>query len=278
MEFIGPAGEYLFVSAISKTENEKISKFNDTTLTIIWNTRKDSKLVINKRDYILKQNEMIFLTQFNQIDVSEIDEVNLLKFNCALYGANEDGSGINCFKGILFFSAAQIPIVILNEENLKQIVPFWEAFIEEMSNKNTHQVAVLRVHLKRFLTLATNLCLEQNINHPLEKTNLDVIRDFNFLVETHHKSKHQVAQYAALLGKTPKSLSNMFALHLDKTPLQIIQDKILLEAKILLISSNNTVKQITFDMGFNDIQSFCRFFKNKEGITPKEFKKRNLIT
>jgi AraC family transcriptional regulator, transcriptional activator of pobA len=275
MEYTGSSGEYLFISTMSKKDNEKINRFSDTTLTIIWNTSKDSKLIINKVDYLLKKNQMIFLTQFNKIDISKVDQVNILKFNCALYGVNQDGDEINCFKGILFFSAAQIPLVLLDKNNLALITPLWDAFVKQELNTSILEVEELRIHLKRFLTLTTSLCIEQSKIHPLVKTNIDVIRDFNFLVETHHKSKHQVAQYAALLNKTPKSLANMFADHLEKTPLEIIQDKIILEAKILLISSDETIKEITFNLGFNNIPSFSRFFKNKEGISPKEFRKHN---
>ncbi len=275
MEFTGSSGEYLFVSTMSKDDNEKINRLSDTTLTVIWNTSKDSKLIINKVDYVLKKNQMIFLTQFNKIDISQVDQVNILKFNCALYGVNQDGDEINCFKGILFFSAAQIPLVRLDKDNLPLITPLWEAFLNQNVKTSILEVEELRIHLKRFLTVTTSLCIEQNKIHPLVKTNIDVIRDFNFLVETHHKSKHQVAQYAALLNKTPKSLANMFADHLQKTPLEIIQDKIILEAKILLISSDETIKEITFKLGFNNIPSFSRFFKNKEGISPKQYRKDN---
>lgn len=277
MEYTGSSGEYLFVSTMSKKDNEKINRFSDTTLTIIWNTAKDSKLIINKVDYLLKKNEMIFLTQFNKIDISHVDQVNILKFNCALYGVNQDGDEINCFKGILFFSASQIPLVLLDKDNLALITSLWDAFVAQKDNINILKVEELRIHLKRFLTLTTSLCIEQSKIHPLVKTNIDVIRDFNFLVETHHKSKHQVAQYAALLNKTPKSLANMFADHLEKTPLEIIQDKIILEAKILLISSDDTIKKMTFNLGFNNIPSFSRFFKNKEGVSPKQFRQDNKI-
>lgn len=277
MEYTGSSGEYLFVSTMSKKDNEKINRFSDTTLTIIWNTSKNSKLIINKVDYLLKKNQMIFLTQFNKIDISQVDQVNILKFNCALYGVNKDGDEINCFKGILFFSAAQIPLVLLDKDSLALIAPLWDAFVKHGQNTDILEVEELRIHLKRFLTLTTSICIEQSKIHPLVKTNIDVIRDFNFLVETHHKSKHQVAQYAALLNKTPKSLANMFAEYLEKTPLQIIQDKIILEAKILLISSDDTIKMMTFNLGFNNIPSFSRFFKNKEGVSPKQFRLDNKI-
>jgi AraC family transcriptional regulator, transcriptional activator of pobA len=275
MEYTGSSGEYLSISTMSKNDNEKINRLSDTTLTVIWNTSKDSKLIINKVDYLLKKNQMIFLTQFNKIDISQVDQVNIIKFNCGLYGVNQDGEGINSFRGILFFSAAQIPIVLLDKDHLALITPLWDAIVKQEQNTNILELEELRIHLKRFLTLTTSICIEQSKSHPLVKTNLDVILDFNFLVETHHKSKHKVAQYAALLNKSPKSLANMFADHLEKTPLEIIQDRIILEAKTLLISSDDTIKEMTFNLGFNNLQSFSRFFKNKEGISPKQFRKEN---
>ena len=104
---------------------------------------------------------------------------------------------------------------------------------------------------------------------------LDAIREFNLLVEMHYKTKHSVVEYADLMNKTAKSLSNLFALHSEKTPLKVIQDRIHIEAKRQLLFTQKIVKSIAFELGFEDIQSFSRFFKNKEGLSPKEFREEN---
>ena len=99
--------------------------------------------------------------------------------------------------------------------------------------------------------------------------------EFNLLVEMHYKKKHTVIDYAELMSKPAKSLTNLFALHSEKTPLKVIQDRIHIEAKRQLLFTQKIIKEIAFELGFEDIPSFSRFFKNKEGISPKEFRSEN---
>jgi AraC-like DNA-binding protein len=51
---------------------------------------------------------------------------------------------------------------------------------------------------------------------------LDIVREYN-LVESNFKTKHQVADYAEMLNKSPKTLSNLFKKYNEKSPLQVIQ-------------------------------------------------------
>ena len=92
-------------------------------------------------------------------------------------------------------------------------------------------------------------------------------------METNFKTKKQVADYAEMLNKSPKTLSNLFKKYNEKSPLQIIQDRTILEARRLLRHSDQSIKEIAYEIGYEDIQSFSRFFKKLEGVSPSEFKK-----
>ena len=74
------------------------------------------------------------------------------------------------------------------------------------------------------------------------------------------------------MNKPAKSITNLFSSHSNRSPLQVIQDRILLEAKRMLISTEIPIKEITFELGFEDMPSFSRFFKNKMGISPKAYR------
>jgi AraC family transcriptional activator of pobA len=102
---------------------------------------------------------------------------------------------------------------------------------------------------------------------------LDIVREYNYLVESNFKTKHQVADYAEMLNKSPKTLSNLFKKYNEKSPLQIIQNRTLLEARRLLRYSDKSIKEIAYEIGYEDIQSFSRFFKKAEVVSPSDFKK-----
>lgn len=111
------------------------------------------------------------------------------------------------------------------------------------------------------------------MNYPsIDDIGGDIIRAFNFLVETHFREKHSVVDYADMLYKAPKTLSNLFKKLGNKTPLQFIHDRILLESHRLLMYSDKSISEIGYELGFNDVQTFSRFFKKKEGISPQDYR------
>ena len=271
MEFFGASSEYLLVTNLKNTDVEVVNKNNNDTLSIYWNTENETKLLIDNVTYVLKPNQIVFLTEFHKVDISNVVAINIIRFNRYFYCINNHDSEIGC-KGVLFFGASQVPIINLNEENIKKFEILWGVFLAELKNKDEMQIEMLQMLLKRFLIIATRIFKDENKIVYVQETKMDVIRNFSFLVEVHYKTKHTVAEYADLMNKPAKSLTNLFANHIEKSPLQIIQDRIFLEAKRILLNSEKSIKETAFELGFEDIQSFSRFFKNKQGVSPKEFR------
>lgn len=271
MEFFGASGEYLLVANLKKDDVDVVLKKNNDFLSVYWNSEKQTTLIIDNVTYTLKPNQIVFLTEMHKVDISNIENVNCIQFNRYFYCIDNHDSEIGC-KGVLFFGASQVPIINLNEENRKKFELLWIVFQTELKNKDELQIEMLQMLLKRFLIIATRIFKDENKIVHVQETKMDVIRNFTFLVEVHYKTKHTVSEYADLMNKPAKSLTNLFANHIEKTPLQIIQDRIFLEAKRILLNSNKSIKETAYELGFEDIQSFSRFFKNKQGVSPKEFR------
>jgi AraC family transcriptional regulator, transcriptional activator of pobA len=274
MEIFGNSEEYLLVSNIKSLDTEIINRKNETSLSIYWNKNKTTSIYVDSIEYLLQPNQLFFLTEFHHVDISKIESINLIKFNRSFYCIDNHDSQIGC-KGLLFFGSNQMPIVTLDEKRSIQFEVLWNVFLSEMSYKDDFQIEMLQMLLKRFLILSTRIFREQNQIKDIKESKIDIIRDYNFLVEMHYKSKHLVSDYADLLNRPSKSLTNLFATHYEKSPLKIIQDRIFLEAKRYLLYSDRTIKQTAFELGFEDIQSFSRFFKNLSGVSPKKFKEIN---
>ena len=129
------------------------------------------------------------------------------------------------------------------------------------------------IHLTKSLNDFQTQCLVYYWNHyNFDNSSLDIVREYNFLVENHFREKHSVADYADLLNRSPKTISNLFKKLGPKTPLQYIHDRLMLEARRLLHFTDKSIKEVAYDLGFDDLQSFSRFFKKQEGRSPKEFK------
>ena len=126
--------------------------------------------------------------------------------------------------------------------------------------------------LKRLIIKGTRLALAHLSKGDLPKAQIDIIRRFHVLVEMNFRDKHQVADYADMLFKSPKTLSNLFKQFNDKTPLQTINERIVLEAKRLMLNPEKTSKEIGYELGYTSANHFSKFFKKETGLSPQEYR------
>ena len=99
-------------------------------------------------------------------------------------------------------------------------------------------------------------------------------RQFRGLVEEHYKALHQVADYADKLAVTAGHLNVVSKTWLQKTAREVIQERILLEAKRLLLHSEMASKEIAYSLNFDDPSHFAKFFKTHTGASPGDFRQQ----
>ncbi len=270
MKFIGNTKEYLQLQTLEKGNCSVFDDVIEGSLTILWFESDNNILNVDSKQYTFSKNQVVFLTEFHKVKVKSIGGIRFLRFNRPFYCVLDHDIEVGC-KGILFFGASQLPIIDIPLDELDRFETLWKVFQMEMQSKDSLQIDMLQMMLKRYLILCTRLFKSQ-ASYPVKKIDSDIIRDFNFLVEKHFKEKHTVAQYAEFLNKSPKTIANIFSKIGEKTPLTYIQERRMLEARRLLRYSDLQVKEIAFELGFNDLQTFSRFFKKQEGIYPSVFK------
>jgi hypothetical protein len=103
----------------------------------------------------------------------------------------------------LFLALLNSKITIPDEE-LEKFEILWKMFAIEMESKDDLQNDMLLMMLKRLLILCTRIYKEQTELTTFDKSQLDIVREYNYLVESNFKTKHQVADYAEMLNKSPK--------------------------------------------------------------------------
>jgi AraC-like DNA-binding protein len=274
MIFKGKNKEYLQLDKVNTNNYSILNEEIESSLTLVWFVKGETLLNIDGKIFSFKENQIITLTEFNKINVIKIDELCLVRFNRSFYCIAHNDSEVGC-KGLLFFGAHQLPIINLPKNEQEKFDILWRMFCIEMESKDDLQVEMLQMMLKRLLILCARLYKEQNEITVDKSQNIDLVREFNILIETHFRSKHSVTEYAEMLNKSPKTLSNIFSKIYHKTPLQFIQERLILEAKRQLLYSDKTIKEIAYEIGFDDIQSFSRFFKGKLGVSPSDFKNQS---
>jgi AraC-like DNA-binding protein len=127
--------------------------------------------------------------------------------------------------------------------------------------------------LPDLLAVFVNKCV-QLLNLPtanIGKEPLHYIR-FRNEVEKNFRTKHTVAEYANILHTNSKSINELTQTFAGRTALEFIHERLLVEAKRVLLYSDKPVKQIAYELHFTDAAHFTKFFKQKTGQTPLEFK------
>jgi len=240
--------------------------------TFIRTTDSPIFLNVDNIKFYLLPNQIIALTPIQYLQYTEQGEGAIVyQFNQEFYCIKDHDKEVSC-QGILFFGNAQLSIIDLDAAAQHTFDNYHEMLLEEIKISDTVQGEMLRILLKKFIIKSTRLIKDQkNISFDFPHK-LNLLREFNMLVETHFKNHHQVSFYADQMNKSPKTLSNTFHTY-QVSPSQIIQERIVLEAKRLLAHSNKSSKEIGYELGFEDASNFSRVFKNHEGISPSEYRK-----
>lgn len=271
MLYTGQINEFLRLDNVNSLNCHLLKEKISEGLSIVW-TLDELIIKVDGEEKQFQKNEILFLTEFHTIEILKIESVHLVRFNRAFYCISDHDSEVGC-KGILFFGASQLPKITIPEIELEKFETLWKMFEIEMISIDDLKNEMLQMMLKRLLILCTRIYKEQTELTSFDRNQLDIVREYNYLVENHFKTKHQVADYASLLNKSPKTLSNLFKKYGNKSPLQVIQDRKILEARRLLQYSDKSIKEIAYEIGYEDIQTFSRFFKKIEGISPSNYKK-----
>ncbi|KIC95805.1 helix-turn-helix domain-containing protein [Flavihumibacter solisilvae] len=238
--------------------------------TIAWNYGDEQVITVDGTSHAFMPHTILPL-MFNQsFSFERATDIVAWQFNREFYCIVDHDAEVSC-AGFLFGTGNLF--VRLDEEAREKLQRLLHIFVDELKTADHIQNDMLLMLLKRLIIVVTRLARSEHIpDNKLPEDRFNIIRKFNLLVEADFRTEHSVAYYARQLNKSPKTLSNLFALYNDKSPLQVIQDRIILEAKRLLMYTDKSAKQITYDLGFEDSAYFSNFFKRHTSLSPLEFR------
>ncbi|TLV00926.1 helix-turn-helix domain-containing protein [Dyadobacter luticola] len=171
-----------------------------------------------------------------------------------------------------FQPARRQPIITLSEHEKHYFHNILENMVEDHLNPEIDQSLA-----GKYLGLLLQKCafLSQK-NHQIEDSAPlsvpELVGRFQEMVEKNFRTKHEVQQYAQELSVSPDYLSKIIRKYLGKSSQEYILDKLLLEAKRLLVFTNLSSKEIAYHIQLDDPSYFGRIFKKKTGLTPNEYR------
>lgn len=211
--------------------------------------------------------------QYLQLEEAGLDDGYFIFYNRDFYCIQIHDQEVAC-DGLLFNNIHNMPKVEASEEEIAFIRGLFTEMLHEFKLNDSSLEEMVRTYLKQLLIRATRSWkrqhLENAVNEP--QSDLEFFRKFTRLVEEHYKSKHTVADYADLLCMSPKTITHKFNRLRLPQPNEVIKDRIVLEAKRLLVHTSLTAKEIAYDLGYQDPAYFSRLFLTKTGESPSNFR------
>jgi AraC family transcriptional activator of pobA len=239
--------------------------------TIAWNTGCKQHITIDGILYDFDPDAILTLTSNQAFSFERPVDIVAWQFNREFYCVAGHGAETGC-RDVLFVSH-EISFIRLIGPYKYKLKLLMDAFTEELQTMDQLQNEMVMVLLKRLMVLLSRLALANDLRVGKNgDSRTELFRKYSLLVELNFKTAHSVNYYAGLLNKSPKTLANIFAPYNGETPVQVIQSRIMLEAKRLLSSTNRPVKQISYELGFDDPAHFSNFFKRHTQLTPGSFR------
>lgn len=240
----------------------------------LWARQGPLSLEVDHIPTELTSGELICLTPLQHVEhVATGGEYLALLFDSNFYCIFGHDDEVSC-NGLLFNGTSHAmrlkpdaeQSVLLGEvvESLRRDYEVDDSFREEM----------LRMHLKRFIILATRIARTRIAPDPVREHALDIVRRYLVLVDRHFREKKRVQDYAEMLHRSPKTLSNLFSACGYPSPLHVIRDRVNAEARRLLLYTPKSAKEIAYLLGFDDTAVFSRFFTRMNGENLTEYRNR----
>ena len=245
----------------------------DHLIHIIWNNSEGQvELELDGALLQMPPKSMITTTYYHKLRVIRgLSDLIIFSFNREFYCIYDHDDEVSC-NGIIFFGAQRQTLIRLDSRHEKKLSLLLQVFRDEFEYRDSIQGEMLVMLLKRLIIICTRLTRDELGYEEMQNDQMDIVRQFHFLVDKNFREVKSVKAYADLLHRSPKTLSNIFSKLGDKTPLQIIHERTVLEARRLLTFSDKNINEITDELGFEESATFFKLFKKYMNESPQSFR------
>lgn len=216
---------------------------------------------------------LIFIPQnsVNVFDPHGEYEGKVILFTDSFFCKNQEDHKF-LLTGILFSDLYETAKLDLNSsaDSLRSGLATMEK--EYKNHEDPSRALILHNMLHVFVLFAERQLRQQGFKELQASNSLNILMEFKSLLEQNFKFEKSVKNYAQELNLSEKQLSKATKDNLDKRPKQLIDERIILEIKRLLVHTQLHVKEIAYDMGYDEPTNFVKYFRKHTGLTPLEFR------
>ncbi|HEX8506044.1 MAG TPA: helix-turn-helix domain-containing protein [Hymenobacter sp.] len=162
------------------------------------------------------------------------------------------------------------PVVRIEPAAVAQVVGLLTSIEAEYLSAHPDRYALIQVYLLALFVIVRRYATPPEKG--VQNAALRITQQYKTALAQHIGEKNLVAEYAALLAVSPNHLHKCVKAVTGKSAHDLLDEMILLEAKVLLKQSKLTISEIAYKIGEQDPSDFGRFFKAKTKLTPTEYR------
>lgn len=244
--------------------------------SLIWVKKGTGKVKADFSEYDFTENTLFAFAPYQpfMFKVEMPIEGVVLHFRPDFFCIHKHHDEIAC-NGVLYNNVYQPPYVLIDEASKTTFEMLLSQMEIEMQRPALAQYELLISYLKIFLITASRLKIEQK---PEGKEDFSenkepfILQNLKNFIEIHFRNKHSASEYADLLNISSKALAKITKTHFNKTLTDLISERIIIEAKRELYLTDKAVKEIAYELGYEDEHYFSRFFKNNADVSPQMYR------
>lgn len=242
--------------------------------TFIYVTGGNGVLQIDFNEHVAIRNKIFFIENYKYwswVKVELLDGV-MVQFTDSFY--NHIYTGNPKIKSDQSLTGDFLPFIKIEKKNEKS----WRSVIDNILNEDLHSKEnskeIICLSLK-ILILMYHRNAFSNGTMIISDRKKQLLGEFRKLVNSKFLEWKNPKDFAIQLNITPNYLNALCKETYYKTVSEIIQERVILEAKRLLAHTGLSVSEISYKLGFNDNSYFGRYFKKKVGIPPEKYRTIN---
>lgn len=249
---------------------------------ILWFQEGEGTHNVDFVDYEVKPNTIFFLApgQTHNFDHNVDKEKGICRYKgltikmCTDFMRDEDVEQNAMLKYNAFHTFDTAPYYNIKEETAEELRNLVMMMEEEASRAGEFgNIDILKSLLRIFLVKIQRHGMQENVVHlDTLKSSHQLFVQFRRMVDQEFTRLHTVQEYADRLNVAVRTLNKCVNECSNKSPLAFINDRIILESKRMVRYTSMMIKEIAYELGYDDPSYFVKFFKRQTGYLPSDFR------
>ncbi len=243
--------------------------------SLIWVKEGSGKLKTNFSEYSFEKNSLFSFAPYQPFMLStKLVKGVAIYFHSDFFCIHKHQTEVTC-NGVLFNNIYQKPFFQVDdilEGSLDTVIQQIKA---EIQKPGLAQYELLISFMKIFLISASRVKAQQQPESiPISAATKEpfILQSLKDAIEKDFRSKHMPQDYAILLNISSNALAKITKTHFNKTLTNLITERIIIEAKRELYLTNKSVKEVAYELGYDDEYYFSRLFKKNVNISPQAYR------